>query len=47
MTSTKYSNKFRLVGICSALYLYEIIIGLVWSYNYKKILINNSPVENL
>ena len=37
MTSTKYSNKFRLVGICSALYLYEIIMPYIYTLisNYK------------
>ncbi|MGG7059379.1 CPBP family intramembrane glutamic endopeptidase [Clostridium nigeriense] len=46
MTSIK-NNKFKLVSICISLYLYEIIIGVTWIYNVKKIMINTSTIQNL
>jgi membrane protease YdiL (CAAX protease family) len=47
MTSIKNNNKFKLVSMCIALYLYEIIIGVTWIYNAEKIIRNTSTIQNL
>lgn len=36
MTSIKNNNKFKLVSMCIALYLYEIILCRIWYYNIDK-----------
>lgn len=37
MTSIKNNNKIKLVIMYISLYLYEVIIGVIWNYNAKKI----------
>ena len=47
MTSIKNNNKIKLVIMYISLYLYEVIIGVIWNYNAKKIMINKSNVQQL
>ena len=47
MEGIKKNNKFKLVSMCIALYLYEAIIGVIWSYNVKKIMANKSDIQQL
>ena len=49
MTSIRNNNKFKLVSMCIALYLYEIIISAIIVHNHEKIRIlsNKSDVQGL
>lgn len=47
MDSIKNNNKFKLVSMCIALYLYEVIIGIIWSYNVKKLMAHKSDIQQL
>jgi uncharacterized protein len=47
MNSIKNNNKFKLVSMCIALYLYEIILGRIWYYNIYKVVRNKSNEQKL
>lgn len=49
MTSIKNNNKFKLVSMCIALYLYEFIITTIIIHNHEKLktLSNKSDVQGL
>ena len=47
MSDVKINNKLKLVIMCIALYLYEIIMGRIWYYNIDKIIGNKNDEQRL
>lgn len=47
MTSIKKNNKFKLMSMCIALYLYEVFISIAWIYNSERIMRNSSTEKRL